>query len=83
MDAYDHFLVPRIPVLSTSFNIAVDQFISVITCHVLWLYIQLKEAAVLCWVLLNEWFPEMNAPISLYVLCLTNVWTFMRVLQDI
>ena len=61
-------LVPRIPVLSTSFNVAIDQFISVITCRVLWLHMLLKEAAVLSWVSLNEWFPEMNAPINLYVL---------------
>ena len=83
IDAYDHFLVPRIPVLSTYFIIAKEQFISVITCHLLWFYILLKEAAVLSWVSLNEWFPGMNAPIRLYVLCMTNVRTFMRVLQDI
>ena len=48
MNAYDNFLVPRLPVLSTSFILAKEQFLTVITFrHVLRLYDLLKEAAVL------------------------------------
>ena len=42
MHAYDHLLVPQIPVLSTYSIIAGEQIMAVITfCHVSWFYIPL------------------------------------------